>query len=137
MISHRAPVIDSVNAVTRHRLLIGLAAAVAALAAQAAAPLTMKLGMQAQKGYFTEQCFMLERGQQLTYQLSTRHSVEFNLHHHTADGKTLFPDRLVVTSQHSKQIVAESGGAYCFMATNANDQPGAFDVVVKYEIAAD
>lgn len=136
MISHRTRAIDSVNAVTRHRFLIGIAAAVSALAAQAA-PLTMKLGMQAQKGFFTEQCFMLERGQQLSYQLSTRHPVEFNLHHHTADGKTLFPDRLLVTSQHSKQIVAESGGAYCFMATNANDQSGAFDVVVKYEISAD
>jgi hypothetical protein len=39
-----------------------------------------------------------------------------------------------VTSQHSKRIVAESAGTYCFMATNASDQADAFDVVINYEI---
>lgn len=96
----------------------------------------MTLAMKANKGFFTEQCFTLESGQKLAYRLSTRHPVEFNLHHHTADGNTLFPDRLVVNSEHTKQLVATSAGAYCFMATNPNEQPGAFEVVVKYEISA-
>lgn len=135
MTSHRAPTIDSVNAVTRHRLLIGFVAVMGAVVAQAA-PLTMKLEMQAHKGYFAEQCFKLDRGQQLAYQLSTRHPIEFNLHHHPADGDTVFPDRLTVKSQHSKQIVAEAAGVYCFMATNPKDQSGAFDVVINYEITA-
>lgn len=135
MSSHRTSTIDRPHAAIRHRLLVGCVAALGALAAHAA-PLTMKLTMQPQKGYFTEQCFTLEKGQQLSYQFSTRHPIEFNLHHHRADGATLFPDRLVVKSQHAKQIIAESAGAYCFMATNANDQAGAYEVVVKYEIAA-
>lgn len=136
MISHRAPTIYSVNAVARHRLLIGSVAVMGALVAQASGPQTMQLAMQAQTGYFTEKCFTLESGQQLAYQFSTRHPIEFNLHHHRPDGVTLYPDRLVVKSRHSKQIVAESAGAYCFMATNLNDQPGAFDVVINYEITA-
>jgi len=133
-ISQRAPSIDSVNAVIRHRLLIGFIAALGAIAVQAAAPQSMKLPMQPQKDYFREHCFKLERGQQLSYELSTRYPIEFNLHHHPADGETVFPDRLLVKSQHSKQIVAESAGSYCFMATNPNDQAGAFEIVVNYEI---
>jgi hypothetical protein len=136
MISHRTPAIDSVKAVTRHRLLIGCVAVMGALVAQAAGPQTMQLAMQAQKEYFREKCFTLESGQQLAYQLNTRHPIEFNLHHHRPDGAMAYPDRLVVKSRHSKQIVAESAGAYCFMATNLNDQPGAFDVVINYEITA-
>jgi hypothetical protein len=136
MISHRTPTIASAKTVTRHRLLIGLVAAMGMLAAQAAAPITMKLSMKAQKGFFTEQCFTLASGQQLAYQLSTSHPIDFNLHHHPAGGQTVFPDRLVVKSQHAKQIVAESAGAYCFMATNVKDQPDAFDVVINYEITA-
>lgn len=128
--------IDTVNAVTRQHLLIGIVATLCAVAAQAAAPQSMKLTMQPQKGYFTEQCFTLERGQQLAYRFSTRHPVEFNLHHHPANADTVFPDRLIVKSQHSKRIVAESAGAYCFMATNIDEQPGAFDIVVSYEISA-
>jgi hypothetical protein len=46
----------------------------------------------------------------------------------------MFPDRLIVKAQHSKRIVAESAGAYCFMATNIGDQPDAFDVVNNYEL---
>jgi hypothetical protein len=48
----------------------------------------------------------------------------------------VYPDRLVVKSQHSKQLTAESAGVYCFMATNLDDQPDAFDVVINYEISA-
>jgi len=132
--SNRITSIDSAKSVTRHRLLIGFVAVMGAFVAQAAAPSTMKLEMEAHKGYFSERCFKLARGQQLAYQLSTRHPVEFNLHHHPADGDTIFPDRLLVKSQHSKQIVAKSGGEYCFMATNPKDQPAAFDVVIHYEI---
>ena len=107
-----------------------------ALVAQAATPLTMKLAMQPQKGFFIERCFTLEAGQQLAYRFNTRHPIEFNLHHHRTDGQTVFPDKLVVNSQHSKTLVSESGGAYCFMATNPSDQPGAFDIVIDYEISA-
>jgi hypothetical protein len=96
----------------------------------------MKLSLQAAKGAFTEQCFLLEVGQHLSYQFSTQHPIEFNLHHHPASGPTVFPDRLVVKSQHSNQIAVESAGAYCFMATNSDDQPAAFDILVKYEISA-
>lgn len=136
MISLRIPTIDSLRAVTRNRLLLGLVVGMGSLAAQAAAPLTIKLTMQPQKGYFTEQCFTLESGQELAYKFSTRHPIEFNLHHHPASGDTVFPDRLSVKSQHSNRIVAASAGAYCFMATNPSDQPGAFDVVINYEITA-
>jgi hypothetical protein len=136
MTSHRTPAIDSVNAVTRHRVLIGFVAVVGAFAAQAATPLTMKLEMEAHKGYFAERCFKLESGQKLAYQLSTSHPIEFNLHHHPADGSTVIPDQLTVKSQHSKQIVAESGGEYCFMATNVDKQPAPYDVVINYQISA-
>ena len=135
VIQHRAPAGDSVNAVIRQRRFIGLIALMGAIAVQAATPLTMKMEMQPQKDFFREQCFKLERGQQLSYELSTRYPIEFNLHHHPADGSTVFPDRLLVKSQHSKQIVAESAGSYCFMATNPKDQAGAFDVVMKYAIS--
>lgn len=128
--------IDSVKAVTRSRLLIGVVAAMGAFVAQAAGPQTVQLAMQAQKNYFRETCFTLQAGQQLAYRLSTPHPIEFNLHHHQADGAMGYPDRLVVKSNHSKQLVAESAGAYCFMATNLNDQPGDFDVVINYEITA-
>lgn len=111
-------------------------ASLPAASAYAQATLTIKLPMQAQKDYFREKCFTLERGQQLAYDLSTRHPIEFNLHHHPADGGMVYPDRLVVKSQHSKRIVADSAGVYCFMATNLDDYPGAFDVVINYEIAA-
>lgn len=134
--SRRVPTINVVTAVTRHRLLIGFVAALGALAAQAAGPQTMTLSLQAQKGHFTEKCFTLESGQQISYQFSTRHPIEFNLHFHPANGDTVFPDRLTVKSQHSKRIVAEAGGAYCFMATNASEQPSAFDIVINYEITA-
>lgn len=118
------------------RLSIGFVIAMGTLAAQAAGPQTMNLPMKPQKGFFTERCFTLESGQKLAYQFSTRHPIEFNLHHHRADGETKFPDRLVVKSQHSKQLVAESAGAYCFMATNPQAQPDAFDVAINYEITA-
>jgi hypothetical protein len=121
---------------TRHRLLIGCLISLGALAAQAAAPQTVKLAMEAQKDFFREKCFTLEAGQQLTYRLSTRHPIEFNLHHHRSDGAMVYPDRLVVSSQHSKQFIAESAGGYCFMATNLKDQSDAFEVVISYEIAA-
>lgn len=132
---------NRVNAVTRRRVLLGLSAAMSVLVAQAAGPQTAgpktaKLAMQAQKDYFRETCFTLEAGQQLAYQLSTPHSVEFNLHHHRSDGSMVYPDKLVVKSKHAKQLVAESAGAYCFMATNLVDHPGAFDVVINYEITA-
>jgi len=136
MTSHRTTTIDPVKAVTRSRVLIGFVAAMSALVAQASGPQTMTLTMQGQKGFFTERCFSLEGGQRLSYQFGTRHPIDFNLHHHRTDGTTVFPDRLVVKSQHSKQIVAESAGAYCFMATNVDEQPGAFDVVINYEITA-
>lgn len=136
MTSHRAPTIDSVNAVKRHRLLIGFVAVMGALVAQATGQQTAQLAMQPQKNYFRETCFTLQAGQQLAYQLSTPHPIEFNLHHHQADGAMGYPDRLVVKSKHSKQLVAESGGAYCFMATNLNDQPDGFDVVINYQITA-
>lgn len=136
MTSQRASIIGSVKAVTRHRLIIGIAAVMTAVAAQAAGPQTMQLSMQAQKNYFREKCFSLEVGQRLDYQLSTPHSIEFNLHHHRVDGVMVYPDKLVVKSRHSKQLVADSAGAYCFMATNLGDQPGAFEVVINYQIAA-
>lgn len=136
MTSQRTSIIDSVKAVTRHRSLIGLVAVMGALVAQASGQQTAQLAMQAQKNYFRETCFTLEAGQRLSYQLSTRHPIEFNLHHHRADGAMVYPDKLVVKSKHSKQLVAESGGAYCFMATNVNDNPGAFEVVINYEITA-
>jgi hypothetical protein len=134
MTSHRFFTPGSVNAVARHRVVIGFAAALSALVAQAADPSTTTLAMQAQKDYFSEKCFTLEQGQQISYELKTRYSIEFNLHHHPDDGETVFPDRLVVKSQHSKTVVAEFAGTYCFMATNLRDQPGDFDVVIKYEI---
>lgn len=122
---------------TRHRVLIGLVVAMSAFVAQSAAgPQTAKLEMQPQKDYFRETCFTLQVGQQLSYQLSTAHPVEFNLHHHKSDGTMGYPDKLVVKSKHSKQLVAESAGAYCFMATNLADQPGDFEVVINYEITA-
>lgn len=114
----------------------GLVIAIGAFAAQAAGLQTMKLEMQAQKDYFRERCFTLEAGQQLTYQLSTSRPIEFNLHHHTADGAMVYPDRLLVKSKHSKQLVAESAGGYCFMATNLIDHADAFEVVINYEITA-
>lgn len=137
MTSHRACVFGSKSVITRHRLLIGCVALMSAFVAQSAAgPQTAKLPMQAQKDYFRETCFTLESGQQLSYQLSTHHPIEFNLHHHRSDGTMGYPDKLVVKSKHSKQLVADSAGAYCFMATNLVDQPGAFDVVINYEITA-
>jgi hypothetical protein len=139
MTSQRTPATDSVNAVTRHRLLIGVVAALGALVAQAAGPTTLQLPMQPMKDYFREACFTLDVGQQLTYQLSTPHAIDFNLHHHQPDGGMGYPVKLVVKSKHSKQLVAESAekaGPYCFMATNLQDQPGAFDVVINYEITA-
>jgi hypothetical protein len=136
MTSHRASTIDPVNAFTRHRLLIGFVAALGAFAAQAAGPVTMRLTMETPKDYFREQCFTLEVGQQLSYQLSTAHPIEFNLHHHRADGEMVYPDRLAVKSQHSKKLLAESAGVYCFMATSLADQSSAFEVVINYEITA-
>ena len=136
MTSTRNSTFDPVNAVTRHRLLVGVVAVMSALAAHAAGPQTMKLSMQPKKGHFAERCFMLESGQHLAYQFSTRHPVDFNLHHHPDKGATVFPDRLLVKSEHSKQFVAESAGEYCFMTKNPTDQPGAFDVVINYEITA-
>jgi hypothetical protein len=50
-----------------------------------------------------------------------------------------YPVKLVVKSKHSKQLIADSAelaGPYCFMATNIQDQPDAFDVVINYEISA-
>lgn len=134
MTSLRNSTTASVNALELHRMIIGLVATMSAFAAHAADSHTMKLPMQAQKDYFSEKCFTLERGQQLAYKVKTRHPIDFNVHHHPADGDTLYPDRLIVKSQHVKQIVAESAGAYCFMATNLNDQPSDFDVVITYEI---
>ena len=134
--SRRKPTLTAVRAIKPHRLFMGFVAAAGTFAAQAAEPQTMKLTMEAQKNYFAEQCFKLGRGQQLAYKLSTRYPIDFNVHHHPDNGDTVYPDRLVVKSQHSKQIVAESAGAYCFMATNLSDQPGAFDVVINYEITA-
>ncbi|HEY5758882.1 MAG TPA: hypothetical protein VIU34_23805 [Steroidobacter sp.] len=121
---------------TTNSLLFGFVAVMGALVAQAAGPQTAKLAMQPQKDYFRETCFTLENGQQLSYQLSTAHPIEFNLHHHQSDGTMSYPDKLVVKSKHSKQLLAESAGAYCFMATNLADRPGAFDVVINYEITA-
>ena len=125
-----------VNTVTRPRVLIGCIAVLSAFAAQAAGPQTMKLPMKYPQNYFSEKCFTLEAGQRLAYQVSTRHPIEFNLHHHRADGTTIHPERLLVKSQHAKQFVAESTGGYCFMATNLADQPGTFEVVINYEITA-
>lgn len=136
MNSHRAPS-NSVNAVTRHRLLVGLVAVMGALVAQATpGPQTAKLPMQAQKDYFRETCFTIQSGQKLTYQLSTAHPIEFNLHYHQPDGGMSYPDKLVVKAKHSKQLLDAPAGAYCFMATNLADQPGAFEVLINYEITA-
>jgi hypothetical protein len=117
-------------------LLIGFVAVMSALVAQAAGPQTAKLAMQPQKDYFRETCFTLESGQQLSYQLSTAHPIEFNLHYHQPDGGMSYPDKLVVKSKHSKQLLNAPAGPYCFMATNLADQPGGFDVVINYEITA-
>ena len=133
MTQHRATSIDFVNAVTRHRLLVGLVIAMTALAAHADTR-TMTLPMEAGKDYFMERCFKLELGQQLAYQVSTRHAIDFNVHHHPGDGETVFPDKRVVRAEHSNRIVAESAGVYCFMATNVEDHPSSFDVVIEYEI---
>lgn len=125
-------------ATATRRWSVGFVIAVSTLTAQAAGPQiqTMTLQMQSQLNYFTERCFTLEVGQRLTYQFTTRHPVEFNLHHHLADGGTEFPDRLTVKSQHSNQHVAISAGGYCFQAANRVNQPDAFDIVITYEITA-
>lgn len=94
----------------------------------------MKLAMQSQQGYFRENCFTLERGQELAYEVQTPHAINFNLHHHRNDGDTVFPDRTAVKSQHSNRIVAEAAGVYCFTAANADEYPDAFEVVIDYEI---
>jgi len=96
----------------------------------------MTLKMQTPKDYFRESCFALEIGQRLAYKLSTPNPIEFNLHHHRPDGQMVYPDRLVVKSQHEKQMIVQSAGVYCFMATSLADQPGPFDVVINYEITA-
>jgi len=136
MTSYRATTNDPVKAVTRHRLLIGFIAAMTALVAQASGPQTLKLSLQAQKDHFREKCFKLEVGQLISYQLNTPHPIDFNLHHHPSEKEVVYPDKLVVKSRHSKQLVAQSGGSYCFMAKNLADQPAAFDVVIDYEITA-
>jgi hypothetical protein len=136
MNSHGISTLRPLGAVAQHRFLIGLAVVVGAFAAHAASSQTVTLSMQTPKDYFAEKCFTLESGQQLTYRFSTRSPVEFNVHHHPEKGATVFPDRLVVKSQHSKQIVAQSSGEYCFMAKNVQEQPGAFDLVISYEITA-
>jgi hypothetical protein len=129
-ISHRAA------HVTRKRLLIGFATLFSAFTVQAASSVKMTLPMEAPKDYFREQCFTLELGNKLTYKVSTPHPIEFNLHHHRNDGQTVYPEKLVVKSQLSRQLVAESAGVYCFMATNVADQSGPFNVVLNYEITA-
>ena len=136
MISPRTRTHAPVNSITRHRVLIGLLAMMSAFVAHASGPQTMKLEMQAQKNYFSENCFTLERGQQLAYQVSTRHPIEFNLHHHRGDGAMVYPDKLVVKAKHSKTLIADSPGGYCFMATNLADQPDGYEVVIHYEITA-
>ena len=135
MTAHRS--FDFENAITRHRLLLGLVAACSAFVAQSAAgPQTATLEMQSQKNYFRETCFTLQGGQTLSYQLSTAHPVEFNLHYHQPDGAMSYPDKLLVKSKHAKQLVDAPAGPYCFMATNLVDQPGEFNVVINYEITA-
>jgi hypothetical protein len=125
-----------VKAVTRNRLLVGVVAAMGTFVAQAAGPQTVQLPMQAQKNYFRETCFVLESGQQLAYKLSTAHPVDFNVHYHQPDGGMSYPDKLVVKSKHSKLLADAPAGAYCFMATNLDDQPDAFEVVINYEITS-
>lgn len=125
-----------VKSVTRARALVlaTFVFALGSLAIQAAESKTVKMSMQPPKNFFLEQCFTLERGQKLSYTLATPQPIKFNLHHHPENGPTVFPDRLLVKSQHSKQITAAAAGEYCFMTTNPVDQPSAFDVVVSYEI---
>jgi len=135
MIPRRAPNKHCMHAIERHAVFAGFIAAISTLIAQAAGPQTATLAMQPQKNFFRETCFTLESGQQLAYQLSTPHAIEFNLHHHQNDGAMSYPDKLVVKSKHSKQLVAATAGPYCFMATNLDDQPGDFDVVINYEIS--
>jgi hypothetical protein len=133
----RPPRTRAVTKFVRNCLYISIVGALSPLAAQAAGSQTMTLSMQPQKDYFRESCFTLETGQQLAYKLNTHHHpIEFNLHHHHLDGAMVYPDKLVVKSQHSNQIVAESAGVYCFMATSLEEQRSAFDVIIDYEITA-
>src|SRR5262249_9051288 len=73
--------------------------ALAALAGPASAE-TLDLAMEAHKGYFSERCIDLGKGQRLSYQLRTPYAVDFNLHHHPGSGETVFPERLLLTAPH-------------------------------------
>jgi hypothetical protein len=134
MTSKRIASLRIAKSVTQPRSVIGLIIALSACVSQAAGPQTVTLAMETPKDFFAEKCFNLESGQQLTYRFSTRSPIEFNVHHHPEHGPAVFPDRLIVKSHHSKQIIAQATGEYCFMAKNVQEQPGAFDVVISYEI---
>jgi hypothetical protein len=107
------------------------------LLARPVAAETVDLVMEAHKGYFSERCIDLGKGQQLSYELRTPYAVDFNLHHHPHGGETVFPERLRLESRHSNVLIAESAGPYCFMATNPDNRAGKFLLRVSYEVSSD
>jgi hypothetical protein len=98
---------------------------------------TLELLLAAHKGYFSERCIELSTGQRLSYELRTPYAVEFNLHHHPHGGETVFPERLRLESHHSNELVAQSSGPYCFMATNLDDRDQPFVLRVSYGVFND
>jgi hypothetical protein len=105
--------------------------------ARSAAAETLELPMLAHKGYFSELCIDVGKGQRLAYELRTPYAVDFNLHHHPDGGGTVFPERLPLRSQHSNELTTESAGLYCFMATNLDNRPETFVLRVSYEVSSD
>ncbi|HEY8518950.1 MAG TPA: hypothetical protein VIN61_02625 [Gammaproteobacteria bacterium] len=120
---------------SRRGLVSSLLAVAAACARPASAVETVQMPMQAHRGYFSEHCFVLSQGQRLAYEVHTPHAVDFNLHHHPAEGGTVFPDRLRLAARHANEIVAESGGVYCFQAANPEDRGQGYVLTVSYDVS--
>jgi hypothetical protein len=90
--------------------------------------------MEAHRGYSGERCLELSKGMTLKYELRTPYAIDFNLHHHPATGPAVYPERLRFSSQHANEIVIESSGTYCFMATNPEDRSQPYAVTVTYDV---
>lgn len=90
--------------------------------------------MQKQLGYGREHCLNLAAGSTFTFTTSTPYAVDFNFHHHPAQGATTFPVRETVTQSLTKTLTITDGGNYCFQWINPAERPFDFPVTVTYQV---
>lgn len=82
-----------------------------------------------------ERCYLFEASGVVGFSFSSKHPLDFNVHHH-GDEATEFPVRLSNEASYQGQFLAEADQEYCFMWENKVFNHDKWLVSLEFELDA-